>query len=74
MFILTVLLSLSTRYCQDACGAVADGMDKKLKDVESLIGMETDDDAGHQVPPLSALGISNRPVITMRTTKGAKKR
>ena len=71
---LSFFWSPQTRYCQDACGAVADGMDKKVKDIESLIGIETDDDVGHQVPPLSALGISNRPVITMRTIKGRKKR
>jgi hypothetical protein len=62
------------RYCQDACGAVADGMDKKLKDMEQLMGIETDDDAGNQLPPLASLGIANRPVITMKTVKGGKKK
>ena len=60
------------RQCVDLVGALADGMEKKSKEVESLLGIQTDLDVGiERLPPADLLGkdLKARPVVRYMNKK-----
>jgi len=59
------------RQCLDALGTISDAMEKKTKDMMSLVGIETDEDANAAVPPSLGGGFE----VNKRPAKiGTKKR
>ena len=58
------------RDCSNVVGEIADGMEKKTKEMFSLMGLETDEDEGVEVPPSVSAAAKPKPFI--RIMSGGK--